>query len=56
MAFTTQRGCNDLRDCCWLQLRRINVGVRTTVPVLRTQLLSYVARPGGLGSALVSRA
>jgi peptidoglycan/xylan/chitin deacetylase (PgdA/CDA1 family) len=40
-AFTTVRGTNRLRDARWLRLRRINVGRRTSVPVLRAQLLSF---------------
>jgi len=39
LAFTTERGRNDLRAADWLRLRRINVGGATTVPLLRLQLL-----------------
>jgi peptidoglycan/xylan/chitin deacetylase (PgdA/CDA1 family) len=38
LAFTTCRGANDLRRCDPLQLRRINVGRRTTPELLRAQL------------------
>ena len=40
-AFTTVRGTNRVRDARWLRLKRINVGRRTSVPVLRAQLLSF---------------
>lgn len=40
LAFTTVRGINDLRGVHPLQLRRINVGRRTTLPLLHAQLLS----------------
>ena len=39
LAFTTARGINDLRHADRLRLRRINVGRRTSLPVLRAQLL-----------------
>jgi peptidoglycan/xylan/chitin deacetylase (PgdA/CDA1 family) len=41
IAFTTQRGINDLRGVDWLRLRRINVGRRSSVPLIRAQLLSW---------------
>ncbi len=41
VAFTTQRGINDLRGADWLRLRRINVGRRSSVPLIRAQLLSW---------------
>lgn len=40
MAFTTDRGLNDLRRCDWLAMRRINVGRRTDRSLLRAQLSS----------------
>jgi peptidoglycan/xylan/chitin deacetylase (PgdA/CDA1 family) len=40
-AFTTGRGVNDLRRPDWLRLRRINVGGRSSLPVIRAQLLSF---------------
>lgn len=40
LAFTTIRGINDLGGADRLRLRRINVGRRTTLPVLRAQLAS----------------
>lgn len=44
LAFTTARGGNRLADMDWLALRRINVGRRSSVPVIRAQLLSWAAR------------
>jgi peptidoglycan/xylan/chitin deacetylase (PgdA/CDA1 family) len=41
LAFTTQRGVNDLDQVDPLRLRRINVGVRTTDTALRSQLLAW---------------
>ena len=38
-AFTTRRGLNHPERADWLRLRRINVGRRTSLPVLRAQLL-----------------
>jgi peptidoglycan/xylan/chitin deacetylase (PgdA/CDA1 family) len=46
VAFTTLRGGNDLRDPNWLALRRVNVGRRSSLPVVRAQLLSWLARRG----------
>jgi peptidoglycan/xylan/chitin deacetylase (PgdA/CDA1 family) len=43
LAFTTIRGLNDLRRLDWLRLRRINVGQRSTVPVIRGQMLSWLS-------------
>jgi peptidoglycan/xylan/chitin deacetylase (PgdA/CDA1 family) len=45
VAFTTQRGSNDLRAVDWLRLRRINVGRRSALPLVRAQLLSWSAGP-----------
>ena len=45
LAFTTQRGTNDVRDGNWLRLRRINVGRASTIPLLRAQLLPWWGRP-----------
>jgi peptidoglycan/xylan/chitin deacetylase (PgdA/CDA1 family) len=44
LAFTTARGGNRLADVDWLAMRRINVGRRSSVPVIRAQLLSWAAR------------
>lgn len=44
LAFTTRRGLNEVRRAERLRLHRINVGARTTLPVLRAQLLSW-SRP-----------
>lgn len=46
-AFTTSRGLNDLRRGDWLQLRRINVGRRANLSLLRAQLLSWGSRRDG---------
>ncbi len=39
IAFTTERGVNDLRSADWLGLRRINVSVRTPSALVRAQML-----------------
>ena len=39
LAFTTVRGLNDLRNADPLRLRRINVGQRASLALLRSQLL-----------------
>jgi peptidoglycan/xylan/chitin deacetylase (PgdA/CDA1 family) len=41
LAFTTVRGVNDMQTADRLRLRRINVARRTTMSVLRAQLLSW---------------
>jgi peptidoglycan/xylan/chitin deacetylase (PgdA/CDA1 family) len=41
LAFTTERGLNDLNKVDWLRVRRINIGPSTSLPVLRAQLLSW---------------
>ena len=49
IAFTTERGTNELRRAEWLRLRRINVGGRSTLPAIRAQLLPlarHLAPPG----------
>ncbi len=43
LAFTTRRGGNDLRRADRLRLRRVNVGGRTPLPLLRAQLLPAAA-------------
>ncbi|HYY32020.1 MAG TPA: polysaccharide deacetylase family protein [Gaiellaceae bacterium] len=40
LAFSTERGTNDLRQGDWLRLRRINVGRASGLPLVRAQLLS----------------
>ena len=40
VAFTTERGTNDLRHAQWLELDRRNVGVRSSLGVLRLQMLA----------------
>jgi peptidoglycan/xylan/chitin deacetylase (PgdA/CDA1 family) len=44
IAFETIRGTNDLRRVDWLRLWRINVGSRSSLPLLRAQLLSWPVR------------
>lgn len=51
LAFTTARGGNRLAGADWLSLRRINVGQRSSVPLIRAQLLSWVARGRGVRAA-----
>lgn len=43
LAFTTMRGINKLDDADAFRIRRINVGGRTTLPLLRAQMLSWAA-------------
>lgn len=43
LAFTTERGINEVGHADRLRLRRINVGMRTTLPLLRAQLSSWAA-------------
>jgi peptidoglycan/xylan/chitin deacetylase (PgdA/CDA1 family) len=49
VAFTTRRGPNDMSRPDWLRLKRANVGRRSTLPVVRAQLLGLPAR--ALGAA-----
>jgi peptidoglycan/xylan/chitin deacetylase (PgdA/CDA1 family) len=46
LAFTTGRGVNDLRQIDWLRMRRINVGGRSSLPMIRAQLLSFAPGMG----------
>lgn len=41
LAFTTKRGINNIENIDPLRIQRINVGGRTTLPILRAQLLSW---------------
>ena len=41
LAFTTQRGLNDFKHFDRLQIKRINIGPKTTLALLRAQLLSW---------------
>ncbi len=41
LAFTTKRGINPISSVHPLRIKRINVGGRTTLPILRAQLLSW---------------
>ena len=45
IAFTTDRGTNDVRTCRWLEMARRNVGVRSGTRVLRAQLAVGDLRP-----------
>jgi peptidoglycan/xylan/chitin deacetylase (PgdA/CDA1 family) len=47
LGFTTRRGSNDLTRPDWLQLRRSNVGRRSSLRVLRAQLRPLTARALG---------
>lgn len=42
LAFTTHRGLNDLHKADPLQLKRVNVGPATSLPLLRAQLLGWM--------------
>jgi peptidoglycan/xylan/chitin deacetylase (PgdA/CDA1 family) len=44
LAFTTQRGLNAFPPADPYQVRRVNVGPRTTLPLLRAQLLSWMSQ------------
>ena len=44
LAFTTERGTNDVRAANWLRLRRINVGPASGLTLIRAQLLPWWAR------------
>ena len=52
LAFTTERGINHVGRADPLRLKRINVGSRTTLPVLRAQLLSWSVPLYSLGNRL----
>jgi peptidoglycan/xylan/chitin deacetylase (PgdA/CDA1 family) len=54
LAFTTERGINNLSHANRLRLRRINVGSRTTLPVLRAELLSWSTPLYSLGKKVFS--
>lgn len=43
IAFTTERGTNEVGNADRFRLRRINVGTNTTIPILRAQLLPLPA-------------
>lgn len=44
LAFTTSRGINNIYRADPLRMRRINVGGKTTLPILRAQLLPWAMR------------
>jgi peptidoglycan/xylan/chitin deacetylase (PgdA/CDA1 family) len=54
LAFTTERGINILGRDDPLQLRRINVGTQTTVPILRAQLLALSATLYPIGRKILN--
>lgn len=54
MAFTTSRGINPIRNADLLRLRRINVGGKTTLPILRAQLLPWAKHLNWLQSLISS--
>lgn len=43
LSFTTRQGLNDLRQHAWLRLRRVNVSLAATPPVLQLRLLPALA-------------
>lgn len=47
VGLSTERGGNDLRGVDWLRLRRSNVGAATPTPLVRLQLLPWLARRRG---------
>jgi peptidoglycan/xylan/chitin deacetylase (PgdA/CDA1 family) len=47
LAFTTERGGNDLRRADWLRLRRFNIGRATTTALLRLEVLPWPRREVG---------
>jgi peptidoglycan/xylan/chitin deacetylase (PgdA/CDA1 family) len=52
LAFTTKRGINNIHHMHPLRIQRINVGGRTSLPVLRAQLLSWTVHFNKLQSHL----
>jgi peptidoglycan/xylan/chitin deacetylase (PgdA/CDA1 family) len=54
LAFTTKRGINHIAHMNPLRIQRINVGGRTTLPVLRAQLLSWTTHFNGLQDRLTA--
>jgi len=40
LGFTTRRGINDFHKTDWLRIKRINIGRRTSLSILRAQLLA----------------
>jgi len=52
LAFTTKRGINNIHHMNPLRIQRINVGGRTSLPVLRAQLLSWTVHLNRLQSRL----
>jgi peptidoglycan/xylan/chitin deacetylase (PgdA/CDA1 family) len=52
LAFTTKRGINNINHLNPLRIQRINVGGRTSLPILRAQMLSWTAHFNKLQSRL----
>lgn len=46
-AFTTTKGVNNMQETDSMQLKRINIGPRATVPDLRARMLKATLPPGG---------
>jgi len=44
IGFTVVRGVNHLAGIDWLRLRRIHIGTRSALPVIRAQLMTYSGR------------
>ena len=55
LAFTTRRGVHDLRRPDWLRVRRLNVGARSTISLIRAQLLPVTHRVLRVANAPVFR-
>jgi peptidoglycan/xylan/chitin deacetylase (PgdA/CDA1 family) len=54
LAFTTKRGINNINHMNPLRIQRINVGGRTSLPILRAQLLSWTVHFNRVQSRLDS--
>jgi peptidoglycan/xylan/chitin deacetylase (PgdA/CDA1 family) len=54
LAFTTKRGINNIDYMNPLKIQRINVGARTSLPILRAQLLSWTVHFNKLQSHIDS--
>ncbi len=55
LGFTTDRGVVDLRNPDWLRLPRINVGCRTSAPLLRVQLTQAPHRARAISHRALAR-
>lgn len=52
ISFTTERGTNDLRALDWLRVRRINIGRRSSLALIRAQLLTRSQAPAAQPEAV----